>query len=298
MKQSLLSVLFSILLVEAYSQQDSTATARRNDSNTVTATDTAVVMMAQVSNQGNGPRYRLKPAIDIPITVVGMGWSFYAFPKIYDKSETPVQAIEALNVNNINGLDRWAAGMNNDQADKTSDFFLYGSIPVPLILLADKDIRKDAGKIGFMYLEALSVTGLFYTGSAYFVDRFRPYVYNTSLPMSERTSGNGRNSFLGGHPALVATATFFTAKVFNDYHPDSKLKWVFWGGAIAATGTTIYLRHIAGRHFPTDLFTGTTLGVLSGILVPAFHKNKSYNRHLTLLPFTGSAHGLAAIYRF
>jgi membrane-associated phospholipid phosphatase len=241
--------------------------------------------------------YLLKPAVDIPVTAAGIAWCAYAFPKIYDKPYSDIRSLNNLKKEDLNVLDRWAAGMYDNDADATSDIFFYGSIPTPLLLLADHDMRKDAGKIAFMYLEAMAVTGLFYTGTAHFVDRYRPYAYDPNVPLDERLTGNAKNSFLGGHPALVATATFFTAKVFGDYHPDSKLKWVFYGGAIAATGTTAYLRHKAGRHFPTDLLTGTTLGVLSGILVPHFHKNKAYKGRMTVLPYTGNEHGLTVLYK-
>jgi membrane-associated phospholipid phosphatase len=115
--------------------------------------------------------------------------------------------------------------------------------------------------------------------------------------MDERTDGITKNSFLAGHPCLVATTTFFMAKVYSDYHPDSHLKYVLYGAAIAATGTTAYLRHIAGKHFPSDLLTGMTVGTLVGILVPQVHKNKKINTRVTLLPFTGDAHGVTVLYK-
>ena len=241
--------------------------------------------------------YKIKPGVDIPITLAGIAWSAYAFPKIYDKPSIPVAKINSLNKNDLNGFDRWAAGKYSESADKTSDLFFYGSIPTPLLLFLDRDIRKDALKVSFMYLETFAVTGLFYTGSAYFVDRIRPFAYNTAVPMDERTNGNTKNAFLAGHPALVGTATFFMAKVYSDYHPDSKFKYALYGFAIAATGTTAYLRHKAGKHFPSDLLTGTTLGVASGILMPHLHKNKFYERHVRLLPYTGNAHGLTVLYK-
>src|ERR671920_1326353 len=109
--------------------------------------------------------------------------------------------------------------------------------------------------------------------------------------MGDRTEGNARNAFFAGHAALVGTATFFTAKVFADYHPDSKLKWVFFGAAAVATGTTGYLRHRGGRHFPSDILVGTAVGTLSGILIPHFHKNKLFkDPNLSVLPFTGRSH--------
>ena len=52
--------------------------------------------------------------------------------------------------------------------------------------------------------------------------------------------------------------------------------------------------------FPTDELAGLAVGIGSGLLVPAFHKNKSRKRHdMTLFPFTtGESSGVAMIYRF
>ena len=255
---------------------------------------------SSVHRRGNtGEVYKLKLAVDIPVTTAGIAWSAFAFPKIYDKPTPSEAIILGLRKEDLNGFDRWAAGKYSESADKTSDLLFYGSIPVPLLLFIDRDIRRDALKISFMYLESMAVTGLFYTGTAHFVDRYRPFAYDKTgkVPMHEKLNGNTKNSFLGGHPALVGTATFFMAKVYGDYHPDSKFKYALYGVAVAATGTTAYLRHRAGKHFPTDLLTGTTLGVLSGVLIPHLHKNKTFDRHVMLLPYSGNAHGLTMIYK-
>jgi len=242
--------------------------------------------------------YKLRLAADIPIIVVCAGWSAYAFPQIYSKDFSTEEQIMALDRKNIPGIDRWAAGKSDKAADNASDYFLYGSIPVPFALLLDKSVRGDAGKIGLMYLEAFSITGFFYSGSCYFVDRYRPETYDTDIPVKDRLSGNYKDAFLGGHPATVATATFFAAKVYSDYHPGSNWNYVFYGGAIAATGTTVYLRHIAGKHFPTDLLAGVALGTMSGILVPEFHKRKGNKESkLGLMPYTnGKMHGIFLTY--
>lgn len=253
---------------------------------------------SRANNNRSGEVYKLKLAVDIPVTAAGVAWSTYAFPIIYDKPSSTEAEILRLNKADINGFDRWAAGMYNEKADKNSDLLFYGSIPLPLLLFADKDIRKDALKISFLYLETFAITGIFYTGSAYLFDRYRPFAYGDKAPMLEKINGNTKNSFLGGHPALVGTATFFMAKVYGDYHPDSKFKYALYGFAIAATGTTAYLRHIAGKHFPSDLLTGTAMGVLSGILVPHFHKNKHFNEHVRLLPYGGNQKGLTVLYKF
>jgi membrane-associated phospholipid phosphatase len=246
--------------------------------------------------------YNLSWKFDLPITAIGAGWSGYALTKIYNKDSSKLEDIQALNKDNINSFDRWAAGMSSDKADEQSNYLFYGSMGFPFLLFFDKSIRKDAAKISFLYLEAMSITGLFYTGSTYFIDRYRPEAYNTSIPAEQRVSGNLRNSFPAGHVALVATTCFFTAKVYSDYHPDSRLKWWLYGGAAAATGYTIYLRHMSGKHFPSDIVAGTVLGVASGILVPHFHKNKRMeDRAWNIGPYLNANNeglGLSFNYRF
>jgi membrane-associated phospholipid phosphatase len=301
------------LLVNGYAQDDTTLKKDNDSVSVVTGgsdssrqkadsvfaalpADTKVIMSRPYAE--NNEVYKLNLAVDIPLTAVTAGWSFYAFPKIYDKRGISTAELDNLNKKNINGFDRWAADVWHEKAAPTSDIFFYGSIPLPFLLLIDKEIRKDALKVGFLYLEAMSVTGLFYTGSAYVWDRFRPLTYNPNVPLSERNGGNERNSFLAGHPALVATSTFFIASVYGDYHPDSKFKYVLYGGAAVATGATAYLRHRAGKHFPSDLLVGTTIGTLSGLLVPRLHRNKAYaNSKVRVMPFTGESHGLHVVYK-
>lgn len=219
--------------------------------------------------------YKLKPAIDIPITVATVGWSLYGMSVIYGRDQVPATEIAALSPQNINAFDRPAADNYDTKAKSLSDKFFYGSMPLPLLLLADKKIRRDAGKVGLLFLQAMGSTGTLYTSSAMVADRFRPYAYNPMVDMGTRQGGGARNSFFAGHPAVVATSTFFMAKVYTDYHPNMRGKGILFGLAAAASATTGILRIKAGQHFYSDVITGVTVGALSGILIPHFHKNKA-----------------------
>jgi membrane-associated phospholipid phosphatase len=249
-----------------------------------------------ISIQGNTEVYKLKPSVDVPLVLAAGGWSYYALSKIYKKDSSSIEDVKMLDRNDINGFDRWAADVYHPDAEYASDKVFYGAMPLPLILLFDKQIRKDALKIALLYTEALSITGTLYTSSTYF-NRYRPAAYTDILTVEQKRSGNQRNSFFAGHVALVATSTFFTAKVYSDYHPHSKFKWVLYGVAAAATGATGYLRHRAGKHFPSDILLGTAVGALSGILVPQAHKVGREDKRVQVFPFTGEVHGIAAIYR-
>ncbi len=286
-----------ITSIQAFNQQDSVYVAILNDTNIVVNDSAGVDPKSFVDPDIE--IYKLKPAVDVPLTAIGTGLSLLGFSKIYSKDASSEEDILALRKSDINSFDRRAADNYSEKATKQSDMLFYGSMPLPLVLLLDKDIRKDAAKIGFLYLEALSITGVFYTGSNYFVNRYRPLAYNPEVPMDERRSGGSTNSFIGGHPAMVATSVFFIAKVYADYHPDSKFKWVLYTAASASTFATAYLRYKGGKHFPSDLITGVAIGTLSGILVPQFHKNKLINNErVKLAPFhNGMSSGLSFSYR-
>jgi membrane-associated phospholipid phosphatase len=245
------------------------------------------------------PVYKLKLASDIPVTLIGCGWSGYAFTKIYSKNPLTIEELESLNPDNINSFDRPAIKQYHESAAKIGDYLFYGSMPLPVLFLVDKKMRKDFFKLSFLYLEAMGVTGFIYTGSVYFADRFRPYAYNENAPLDFRLRGGSRNSFFAGHPSLVGTSTFFLATAYADYHPDSKIKWVFYTLASAATVGTSVFRYLGGRHFMSDLIIGTALGPLSGILILKAHKNKKIRKSSTaLLPYLGANGGITLIHKF
>jgi hypothetical protein len=291
MIKQVLALSLAAVSVTAFSQTDTTA---------LTTTSVSTNAYSALPAENDQEVYKLKAKVDIPVIAIGAGWSIYGFSQIYSKDRIPVETVRNLSKEDVNGFDRWAAGKSSEKAANTSDLLFYGSMPLPILLLADKHIRRDAAKIGVLYLEAMSVTGLLYTGSTYLTDRYRPETYDKRQNPENLTSGGNKNSFFAGHVALVGTATFFTAKVFADYHPESKLRHVFYGVAIASTAATGYLRHRAGKHFPSDIILGTAVGTLSGILVPHFHKNKLFkNPNISMLPFTtGQSHGLAMTYKF
>ena len=286
-----------ILHLYSFAQEDS---LRVTGNDTLRSPDTLIEKKSIPITGKRQQVYKLKPAVDIPVFAVGAGWSAYAFTKIYSKENSSEETILSLDVNNINGFDRWAVRPYSESIGNISNYIFYGSIPLPLLFVTGKETRKDFFKLSFLYLEAMSITGLLYTSSTYFTNRYRPYAYSEETPMSWRTRGGAKNSFYAGHVALVATSTFFMAKVYADYYPESKIKWLMYGLAGTATGAMAYLRHRGGFHFPSDILLGITEGTLTGILVPHFHKHKIIrDPNLSIMPYTnGVSSGFALNYRF
>jgi len=285
---------FSQLFVYGQNENDSTSSVDSLpaiDSVPITTVDSSPVKVKT---------YKLKPAVDIPLTAIGTGWSLYAFTEIYSKDKTPEEVILSLDKQDIPAFDRHGADVYHPKADEIGDLLFYGAMPLPLVLLFDKNVRRDGFKVALLYLESMSVTGLLYTSAVYFADRYRPYAYNPNVPMSERTRGGAKNSFFAGHVALVGTSTFFIAKILNDYHPDWKAKWLPFTLAGAATATTGYLRYRGGQHFLSDILLGTAVGTLSGILIPHAHKNKNVtDRRISFTAsYMGDTPQFGIVYKF
>jgi len=245
---------------------------------------------------------KLNPIVDVPIVAIGGGWSGYLLvDKLYKKSPSTQEQILSLTSANINAFDRRWVYPYNATLDKNSYYPFYGCLALPVILpLTGNDMRNDYFKLCFLYLETLSVTGIFGTTSTYLVDRYRPYVYDANTPIDTKLSPNAKNSFYAGHVEIVAVSTFFISEVYAGYYPESKMKWVFFTMAGLATAGMGCVRIAAGMHFPSDVLLGAATGTLSGIFVPYFHKHKvikdpafSFN-----LYEANNTYGASLVYKF
>lgn len=292
----------SLVSIQPVATPDTNIAAVQPEKGSMTSNGTATGNLngaGSAPEADKGPVYNINPWIDIPLTVLTDAYALYGMSVIYGRDETPLAEINALRRENINKFDRPVSYNYSESAKSASDLFFYGSMPLPLLMLIDKPIRKDGLKVGLMYLQSMGITGTLYTSAAMIASRFRPYAYNEKVDMGTRQRGGAKNSFYAGHPSVVATSTFFMAKVWSDYHPNMKGKWILYGVAAGATAATGLLRIGAGQHFRTDVIVGCTVGAAVGVLVPHFHKNrKGVGRKLTLLPNFGSgSHGFTAFYK-
>ena len=105
-------------------------------------------------------------------------------------------------------------------------------------------------------------------------NRNRPFLYNPEVPLEDKISSSANRSFFSGHTSHTAAFTFMMAKIFHDYHPNSKqgMKIIIWSFSAALPAVTGFLRVKAGKHFPTDVITGYAVGAFTGWLIPHLHK--------------------------
>ncbi|WP_179345088.1 phosphatase PAP2 family protein [Winogradskyella ursingii] len=181
---------------------------------------------------------------------------------------------ELENKDNINFLDRWAVGNDSESASKISDIPFAISFAAPFLLLLDDEVNDHTAQVLGIYLESMATTGAMYAITVGLVNRSRPYVYSDDLSIDRRTSNNGQRSFYSGHVAATATATFFAAKAFQNFNPDSAGIPYVWAGAAILPAAVGYFRIQAGQHFLTDVLLGYGLGALAGYYIPELHKRK------------------------
>jgi membrane-associated phospholipid phosphatase len=183
---------------------------------------------------------------------------------------------------NIWAIDRGATFNYSVSAAEWSDKALYLSVALPFTYFLTGKGREEGKAIAGMMLEGFLINGGITNVLKATTGRFRPLTYNEDVPLDERLDSGSRFSFISGHTSNAAFASFFTAKVFGDFYPDSKWKPYVWATAATLPALTAYFRYEAGKHFPTDLVAGYALGAFVGYIIPHIHKKE--HDHFSLQP--------------
>lgn len=194
---------------------------------------------------------------------------------------TPLE-IAGLNAQNVNSFDRFATRNYSTGFAQASNGLEIATQLAPVLFLTGKNTRKHFGQIIILYLEASFInTGVTIISKMTF-RRTRPFVYNPAVSLDDKLTRTARTSFISGHTSTAAVGSFFAAKVFSDFYPDSKWKPVVWGAAAVIPGVMGYFRVAAGKHYPTDVIAGYLVGGTIGFLVPHLHrKNKNKDAKLS-----------------
>lgn len=228
--------------------------------------------------------YRTNFYKDGAIILGAVGVNLLGYELIRNKKNLTMAQLSKKTRSSLPFFDRGNAGYYSPQADKDSYILFDASYAIPLIAgLVNKNERAKFGQVTVLFLETMAITGSMYTITAGLVYRSRPLVYGDKAPLLKRLDKGAQRSFYGGHVATTAAATFLTAKLFQDFNPESKLIPYLYGAAGALTILMGYERYKAGYHFLSDCMLSGAIGASTGILVPAFHKNK-FLKNVTILP--------------
>ncbi len=201
-----------------------------------------------------------------------------------------------LDASDLNRLDRFATGNYSEAAALRSDIGWFTAIGTGLSMAVfapypSQARRKDdhyfshASTLAILWFETNLVNLLGTDLAKSLARRTRPFVYEDLAPLTEKLEVDARKSFFSGHTSISACNSFFAAKVFSDYYPESKWKPVVWGGAALIPAWVGLERVLAGKHFPTDVITGYAFGALVGWAVPQLHKTVPAGRHRAGMEF-------------
>lgn len=198
------------------------------------------------------------------------------------------EELNLLDPNKINSFDRRTVNYYSLRHQDYSDVLLTGSYFFPALFLIDKRGREGFLEIGTLSMQSFLLNSSITSIVKLSAQRTRPLAYNPNVPLDKRKSSSAKLSFYSGHTSAVSTMSFFTAKVFSDYYPNSKWKPVVWSVAAVIPAATGYFRVRGGKHFPTDVITGYLAGAIIGITVPHIHKKKDPNQKMSFSISSGT----------
>lgn len=231
----------------------------------------------------NDSPYKTSLKVDGPVILGSLAAGYWGVKMIQNKDGLTEQEVNSMSASDVNGFDRFSAGDYSEKADKDSYIPFYASFAAPIAMLLNKNEGKKAGQVLVLFTESMAITGALFSITAGSVQKSRPFVYGTEAPLDKRMDSDSQRSFFAGHTAATATATFFLAKVYQDFNPDSRATPYIWTAAALVPASVGYLRLKAGQHFLSDNLIGYAVGAGVGILVPQLHK-KGNNSGISLTP--------------
>jgi membrane-associated phospholipid phosphatase len=208
------------------------------------------------------------------LAIFGAGGAMLGVSLILKNNMDPLteEEVALLDAMDVNAFDRFM--ITRKQEMPAADLLLFGSMFLPLTFFAHEETRKDMGTLVVLAGEVFVFQlGLNYMAKV-LTQRIRPYCYDESSPISEKTTVNSKLSFYSGHTSTAAAMSVFVAKVFSDYLSNADVKFVIWASAVVYPALTGLLRVDSGNHFFTDILMGYITGALVGYFIPVLHKSK------------------------
>lgn len=201
-----------------------------------------------------------------------------------DDSRTPLtlEQAESFTHRNVNWFDRSATYKFNKNLRPLSDQLGSFAILAPLSLLADKGVRRDILTVSMMFLEVRELSVHLPAIAKSGITRYRPYVYNPNVSYEEKIEQDPGKSFFSNQSTAVFASAVFIAKVYSDYHPDSKAKPWIWAASLVSASAISIVRYETGIHYTSDILVGAAVGSAIGYFIPKLHAiNRKGNVKLT-----------------
>jgi membrane-associated phospholipid phosphatase len=206
--------------------------------------------------------------------LLGIGGSLTTTSILLDRRVSPLtdEDFSLLEFRRYLPLDEYSTRHFSSTADLLSDKAILAAFASPFFLLFNKRTRANAGTVGLIAFEGALINAGLINLTKVTVRRPRPFVFNDAAPLEMKRMRNARFSFFSGHAATSAYFSMVTAKLYNDFYPDSNARPYVWAGAALIPVLTSYGRMRAGRHYFSDVLVGTLVGTGIALLVPTLHR--------------------------
>ncbi len=156
-------------------------------------------------------------------------------------------------------------------AARLSDQLLVTSFSMPLVFEFSHGFDVTSANATLVHAQTQSLNSLLALTAKLAVRRPRPYTHSRDPRIQQFARDVGPDasmSFFSGH----SSAAFSSATAGSIlYSSRTELKWsryTLWGLSHTVAGFTAQLRMCSGRHYRTDIWTGSVVGVGIGVLVP------------------------------
>ena len=226
-------------------------------------------------------------AIDLPLLIGAgtLGGSLFALREqlVTDRCAPNCDA------QHVNSLDRSTLGDYRPGAATAGDILIAVNLSLPVAF--DFAYQRAVGapwsdflSDGLIVSETLAINMALHQLVRIPTQRPRPFAYRTDLDPARAERAETYLSFYSGHTAnsfAVATASSY---LFSTRYPKSSWRIPLWTVTHGLAAIEGYTRITAGYHHFTDVFVGAVVGSAIGLIVPALHRNASYEGTARIMP--------------
>jgi membrane-associated phospholipid phosphatase len=163
--------------------------------------------------------------------------------------------------------------LSNSAAD-LSDRLLGLAIATPFAAQLSDGFDTPFANAALIYTEAHALSAVLTSAAKISVRRPRPYTQSKAPEAVALTRAQGSDayvSFFSGHSSATYTSAMAGSILYAQRTGDLWARHTMWGVEFALAAFTAQLRVRAGRHYRTDVWTGSLVGAGVGLLVPALH---------------------------
>jgi hypothetical protein len=156
-------------------------------------------------------------------------------------------------------------------AARLSDQLLVTSLSMPLVFEFSHGLDVTSANATLVHAQTQSLNSLLAMTAKLAARRPRPYTHSKDPRVQQFARDVGSDasmSFFSGHSSAAFSSATAGSIVYSSR---TELKWsryTLWGLSHSIAGFTAQLRMCAGRHYRTDIWTGSVVGVGLGVLVP------------------------------